>query len=639
MRLREMVGRTFLVTVTQLASLAPGTFVAPPCLGKSRTMEASEGCKRCELCAAAIAPRSKQIKSLVKDLGISSLPGRLLTEQCCNWRRLTDGEPLQTGVVHIQKCFGKVKYALSLDAKEMAASAAALATRSGVLPSDAPPPRKRNKLGQAAELRFGAASVLRPARRVPLSAEWSTAAAHIAKVVDCPDDAARREQAWRMLAHEPPVCTHARRRQPLTWYEEVCAMGPDDLGPPLLTTSQLLPFNDDVGDGYDPAREQLLHASKCNVLHEVEIIGHALDQLDCQGNLVSEHTRCLLDEEVTRYRNQLRDCETLGPLFQRFGWANPDKPKTCKLLRHPAHVPLLVTERHKPVADLAVGADGFAPVLMYCPSLPKMLPDGHPGRVALEMLLPADDSDESWLACKLPLPPDHSMAGWTLRAVLLELPAHGKAHGHGHGFERLSASGTSGGSSGVCWVPSNKRGSKQARVQRPLISDVVLEWNNASSALQHGVVNACIPAAEALLNDPIRALLPPDHPCRMHRTRLAPYGWIFSYQASKWYVSRQASESYLGLIKYEHGKIDSFDASSSKARTIEPHFDTGNTFYWGLCIIFGRFSGFEQTYPTLRILLECDHLSFVIGPYGQLSHAVAQGEGSEPRCCVLLHLQ
>ena len=63
-----------------------------------------------------------------------------------------------------------------------------------------------------------------------------------------------------------------------------------------------------------------------------------------------------------------------------------------------------------------------------------------------------------------------------------------------------------------------------------------------------------------------------------------------------------------------------------------------NKYYWGFCIIFGKFEGFEQAYPTIRLLLQCGHLSYVFGPYGQLCHFVAQGTGDEPRCCVLLHV-
>ena len=54
--------------------------------------------------------------------------------------------------------------------------------------------------------------------------------------------------------------------------------------------------------------------------------------------------------------------------------------------------------------------------------------------------------------------------------------------------------------------------------------------------------------------------------------------------------------------------------------------------------IISESTGFEQSYPSIRILLKCGHISFSFAPYGQLCHAVAQGRGGEPRCCVLLHV-
>ena len=131
-----------------------------------------------------------------------------------------------------------------------------------------------------------------------------------------------------------------------------------------------------------------------------------------------------------------------------------------------------------------------------------------------------------------------------------------------------------------------------------------------------GIVNACIPAAEEAL----KKLLPRHHASRRYKTLLAPYGRIWSYQASKWYLTRRAAELYPGLVKYKTGgEVDSYNEDGS-ARTIEPHFDTGacatrsaatlclrslapltdhwtvcalqgNMFFWGLCIIFGRFEG------------------------------------------------
>ena len=52
----------------------------------------------------------------------------------------------------------------------------------------------------------------------------------------------------------------------------------------------------------------------------------------------------------------------------------------------------------------------------------------------------------------------------------------------------------------------------------------------------------------------------------------------------------------------------------------------------------GKFDGFEQCYPTIRVLLQCGHMSVAFAPYGQLCHAVAMGTGPEPRCVILLHV-
>jgi len=95
---------------------------------------------------------------------------------------------------------------------------------------------------------------------------------------------------------------------------------------------------------------------------------------------------------------------------------------------------------------------------------------------------------------------------------------------------------------------------------------------------------------------------------------------------------------YPGIVKSCRGTPVSYDASSGRALTLEHHLDSGNVWLWDVVVVFGRFRGFEQSYPTCRVLLCCGHLSVAIGPHGQLSHAVAQGESFEPRCAVLLML-
>ena len=195
----------------------------------------------------------------------------------------------------------------------------------------------------------------------------------------------------------------------------------------------------------------------------------------------------------------------------------------------PSNVPLLVTQEHSPNELLAAGPQGTAPVLMYGPAVYKLLARGHPGRIALEMLQHLT-SEESWLECVLPLPPDHKMAGSKLSTILKLLGARGKAYGHGHGFERLVTLVTMGDNVSQTWVhpipPSIPRGHKnkkrraaknEAFAQRPMLgANGVLKWDDASSALQYGTVGACTPAAEAALE----LLLPPRHPSRKYATRL-----------------------------------------------------------------------------------------------------------------------
>jgi len=537
----------------------------------------------------------------------------------------------------------------AIDKMEALLAKAAPKTRSGdeavaEAESLSPVPKrgKYARLTDEARQRFNQiATSLRPAPAAP--PEWRESALSAKAMPERPNDGALRESVWSQL--EGP--RSSRSREALTLLEEIEGMGPGEYGPPILSRSALVRFNDEVGDGLDEARVELLATSKLKVLHEIEVRGHALDDLDADGRLLHDQRPLRIDEEVTRHRLPLE-----GDLYRKYGWADPDHPDGCALLLHPPHAALLVSQQ-RPSAAEGSGEPGEAegsskgeetpppvtvPVLMYSPALPELLPPGHPGRVALEALQPAEG--ESWLDCVLPLPPDHTMHGWTLRRVLAKLPPGCKPYGHGHGFEFLTCTGTQGDAASCTWVPRNKRGSSEKRVQRPLIAaQSILAWDDASSALHYGIVNACIPAAEAAME----LLLPPDHPSRKARTRLAPYGRVFTYQAGKWYVSKVAAKQFPGLVRYGGGadgkaRVDSYDEATSKARTIEPHFDTGNATLWGFCVILGRFEGFEQTYPTCRLLLSCGHLSFAFGPYGQLCHAVAQGTGDEPRCCVLLHI-
>ena len=462
-----------------------------------------------------------------------------------------------------------------------------------------------------------------------LPAAWHDVARHILQTVIRPGDSTLRACVWDELAHLPSP------RPLLTWYEVVRGMGPGDDGPPMLTSGRLLPCEVERGDDYGAARAHLLRCSTGNVLHEIKLMGVALDPLDLHGRIIGDTRPLSIDECVTRYRAPLVDVDETGKcvkLFQRFGWADPNQREHCALLLHPEHVPLLVTEEnehHKERGERGsgngcgssgessgesggesdddgddetneggckkspgraprpapIGRNGMAPVLMYLPRLDLLLAPGHLGRVALESLLPAEGA--SWLESILPLPPDHSLNGSTLAQVLTRLATDGsmgKAYGHGHAFERLTYTGTMGDSASATWVPSQVNKKQGAREQRPLIGGTILEWNQASSALHYGLVNACVPAAEALL----QMLLPAWHPSRKYKTVLAPYGEVWSYAAQKWYVSKLAAERFPGLVKHTARGVSSYDESrGGAARAIANHFDTRNTIFWGLCIIFG----------------------------------------------------
>ena len=627
---------------------------------------------RCELCARKFLPRTTDFQLLAK-LGVTTLPASLQSHAQARRVQLAVVDTALSGRVCKGTCARRVRAAtdaLSNDTRESRRADQVSGSSSRDVETAAPlvvePQPKRARLGTDASLRFEAATTATTATEwadericapwAKLPKKWRAAGHSVMQTVHRPADRCLRAQAWRETFNAAnDYCAAsgggvATGGDTVCYFEELQGMAPHEYGPPLLLDARLLTRDNssflETGDGYDEAREQLLATAAVNLLHEIEVRGHALDQLDNRGRLLHNVRQLQIDEDSTRWRNPLSDGTAEMALFQRYGWADPDS-RHCQLLVHPADVPLLVTQRHEPNSSLAVGSDGRAPVLMYGPAIHKLLAHGHPGRVALEMLQHPGPG-QSWLHCKLPLPPDHRMHGWTLLSVLESLEDRGKAYGHGHGYERLVATGTMGSNVSQTWVHPMRREHrhKKARkaahggvyAQRPLVSaNGCLEWDDASSALQYGTVHACIPAAEAALE----LLLPQDHPARRYSTRLAPAGRVFTYQAGKWYVSEVAANRFPGLTKYgKNSTVDSFDVATGKARTIEPHFDTGNLYFWGLCIIFGRFKGFEQSYPTIRLLVSCSHLSFAFGPYGQLAHAVAQGDASndEPRLCVLLHV-
>ena len=177
----------------------------------------------------------------------------------------------------------------------------------------------------------------------------------------------------------------------------------------------------------------------------------------------------------------------VAPMTGTAGFEDPHAVK--RGLQHLSFTPLLL-DLPDPLPP--AGADGVAPVLMYTPSVHKLLPRGHPGRTTLEALLPPEGG--TWLDCAPHLPADHTMAGWTLADILRALPESSKPYGHGHGFERLQTSGTQGDNVSQTWVPDNKRGSADNRVQRPLLAgQSIMEWDDASSALHHTCLSSHAP--------------------------------------------------------------------------------------------------------------------------------------------------
>ena len=549
-------------------------------------MDACGDATRCQLCAKLPPARSKAQMPLPARL-CGELPAALLPDADSRWNTLVGMEPQSTGRL-CQKCHARVVgEARKADAwcRDAAVAQATRGHRGGVAAhrGGVAAHPKQQRLTEEASLRFEQRVLPLDATRAlglpygearpSLPAPWHRTSSMFDQLPGRPNDHGLRSACWHEL--DRSLAEGRQKPQPLVVLELLRGMGPDDPGPPLLMSSQLLPYNDEIGDGLDEARAALLKTSNSICMHEIEVEGHALDQLTCTGRTVHDRRWLCIDEEATRYRNPLL---TKTGLYSRFGWADPDHAAHCCLFRHPGHVPLLVSQRHEPNPDLGAGADGVAPVLMYTPSVHKLLPRGHPGRTALEALLPPEGG--TWLDCAPHLPADHTMAGWTLADILSALPESSKPYGHGHGFERLQTSGTQGDNVSQTWVPDNKRGSADHRVQRPLLAgQSIMEWDDASSALHYGVVCACIPAAEAA----VAMLLPFDHPSRRARTRLAPNGRVWTYQAGKWYVTRRAAERFPGLVKRGHGShdIDSYDAKTGKARTIEPHFDPGNGILWG----------------------------------------------------------
>ena len=436
--------------------------------------------KRCQLCAKSWPYWSSSLKAFDSEAN-GKLPVSLQAEADAQWLQKTEGLCTSTFGVCSGRCLKRVHKAFLPKSHGKAKR-----TRARDDDGFVRIPKKQYRLTAAARGRFEMVSPnsMDDGSGVPMALQ--PLALRTASVLHRPLDSAVRSRVWSELLFEEqaaePSSSSTAAQTDLVWEETVAGMKPGvDLGPPLLIGSRLA-TGDRKLDGYDDTRALLRKCARPNApLHEIKVEGHALNQIDINQCVIS--TMLCIDEEVTKYRNELQDTQE-GSFRQKYGWADPDSD-SCTLLVHPTDAPLLVIQQHEHVRHAIAGEDG-APVLMYAPSLLDLLREGHPGRVAL-FSLRHPSADESWLQCRpLGIPPDHIMHGWTLNEILAALPEGDKPAGHGHGFERLVASGDSGGSVSQCWVPSNRLGRDDInRVRRPLVGhQSVLEFDDASSAIQ-----------------------------------------------------------------------------------------------------------------------------------------------------------
>jgi hypothetical protein len=133
------------------------------------------------------------------------------------------------------------------------------------------------------------------ARHLP--AAWHDVARLILQTVNRPSDSTLRARIWSELERLQPALLPSPPL--LTWYEVVCGMGPGDDGPPMLTAGWLLPCEVERGDDYGAARAHLLRCSTGNVLHEIKLVGVALDPLDLYGRIIGDARPLSIDECVT----------------------------------------------------------------------------------------------------------------------------------------------------------------------------------------------------------------------------------------------------------------------------------------------------------------------------------------------------
>ena len=274
----------------------------------------------CQFCAKRHPPRSKLVK-LPSSLE-GALPKALQPRADLSWKRLravaceTTGWLCPQTCVHIVRKASRPQNAAPRDGgarkrRRGCEDPEPETTPSNFSASNVPAAYTPPRVHQASLLRWQAphpikqremgAAMDQIARDLP--AAWHDVARLILQTVNRPSDSTLRARIWSELERLQPALLPSPPL--LTWYEVVCGMGPGDDGPPMLTAGWLLPCELERGDDYGAARAHLLRCSTGNVLHEIKLVGVALDPLDLHGRIIGDARPLSIDECVTRYRAPL----------------------------------------------------------------------------------------------------------------------------------------------------------------------------------------------------------------------------------------------------------------------------------------------------------------------------------------------
>ena len=90
-----------------------------------------------------------------------------------------------------------------------------------------------------------------------------------------PNDKSLRARLWRTLLTTSVPTSQTGVR----WLDQINGMGPHstgDFGPPLITRARLQSV--EASDEFNESRTALMRISGSQLLHEIEIQGHALDR-------------------------------------------------------------------------------------------------------------------------------------------------------------------------------------------------------------------------------------------------------------------------------------------------------------------------------------------------------------------------